>query len=158
MSRKNAIITVLAEGRDKGKVYHLTEMPATAGERWATRALILMVNAGVKLPDGVGNAGMAGVAIAGFDQLQRINSEEVLNLLDELMTCVKIEPAPKENPGFIRDLVENDIEEVATRLYLKSEVFFLHTGFSWADVKSMLTSKTSANSSITQMSPAPSGQ
>ena len=126
--RKQITYTVAAEGRDQGKVFHLTEMPSDQGEKWAIRALLALGRAGIDLPPGIENEGMAAMARIGLEALMRIDFHEAELLLDEMMGCVAIQPNPSE-PKIVRALVADDIEEVATRVLLKREVFRLHTGF-----------------------------
>lgn len=141
MARKTKVITITDEGRDRGKVFLLTEMPARLGERWAARALLAAARADVNLPDGIAGAGMAGLAMLGLRAVSRMEFSEAEPLLDEMMRCVTVMPDPAKNPSFTRPLVDNgtdgdDIEEVATRLHLRSELFMLHTGFFLTDEKS----------------------
>jgi hypothetical protein len=39
MARKSIDVTIPFEGRDKGKVFHIVEMPSLHSERWAMRAI-----------------------------------------------------------------------------------------------------------------------
>ncbi|WP_233867101.1 hypothetical protein [Paraburkholderia adhaesiva] len=126
--RKTLAYTVQAEGRDRGKVFHLTEMPADAGERWAIRVLLAIGRAGVDLPPGIEHEGMAALARIGLSALMRIDFSDAGPLLDEMMACVRFQPNPA-NPAIVRELVPEDIEEIATRLALRREVMRLHTGF-----------------------------
>ena len=146
--RKEVDIDVETEGRDKGKRFHLTEMPAPQAEKWAIRAGLALSHAGVQMPPG-----MTGWAALAFGALQALNSvayEELAPLLDEMMSCVKIVPDPKI-PLLMRPLNgQDDIEEIRTILVLRAEVFNLHLGFSLADVRSrwaeaMTTPKTTRN-------------
>lgn len=131
--RKTKMVTVEAEGRDRGKVFLVTEMPAMQAEAWAIRAFFALANAGVELEDGYENMGMAGLAYVGLRALTRVRYEDAKPLLDEMMTCVKIVPDPS-NPAFARDLVgQDDVEEAATLMILRAEVFELHTDFSIRD-------------------------
>jgi hypothetical protein len=150
---------VADDARDKGKKFLLTEMSAARAERWAMRAFFALANSGVDLPPNIQGAGMAGLAILGLQALMGMDPERVQPLLDEMMECVQIIPSAAAGP---RALVEEDIEEVATRIKLKMEVFELHTGFSLADVMSRASktsvAKTSQDSSSTETSLAPSAQ
>lgn len=134
MARKTETVTITAEGRDKGKVFVITEMPALKAERWAFRALLALAHAGVELPEGAAQSGMAGFARAGLDALNNLKYDEVSPLLDEMWTCVQIIPDPQKNPGFVRALVireteGDDIEEVSTGFTLRERIFRLHTSF-----------------------------
>ncbi|EBP8102013.1 hypothetical protein AOS06_03795 [Salmonella enterica] len=104
MARKEKFITIDGQGRDNGKVFHLTEMSASHAEWWAMRAIMAMGRGGVELP------------------------EEARPLLDEMMECIQFVPDPK-NRGIRRPLIEDDIEEITTRLNLRAEVFRLHVDF-----------------------------
>lgn len=127
--RKELDVKIDDEGRDKGKTYRLREMSAAQAEEWATRALLAMGRSGVEIPDDVRGAGLAGVAVMGLQSIMRADFADVKPLLDEMMACVSFKPDPR-NPGFTRELLEDDIEEVATRLKLRKEVFRLHVDFS----------------------------
>lgn len=137
--RKTSTITITTEGRDVGKVFLLTEMPASHAENWGMRALAAIARAGLELPPELESAGMAGVASLGpsFRLHGAIAPEDVEPLMAEMMNCVQIVPDPKQ-PLVTRGLVEDDIEEVATRLLLRGEVMHLHTGFSINDALSKL--------------------
>jgi hypothetical protein len=128
--------------RDNGKTYLLSEMSAEQAEAWALHALTLVSQAGVNLPDGIQNYGMAGMALIGLDSLMKVNFMAAKPLLDEIMACVQYVPDPSR--PLPRQLDEGggmDIEEVRTRLFLRDAVFELHTGFSAADaIRGILTS------------------
>lgn len=135
--RKTASVTITADGRDKGKVFLLTEMPASVAEKWAMRALLALGRSGIELPDDVANGGMAGVAAAGLRAFAGIEFGDAEPLMDEMFGCVQIVPDPKQ-AAVARDLIEDDIFEVSTRLLLRSEVVALHVGFSISDALSKL--------------------
>lgn len=143
MARKQATVTITAEGRDKGKVFEITEMPASQSEEWAGRALFAMLNAGVQIPDNIASGGLAGVASLGIDALTKVSFEAAKPLLDQMFSCIKIKPSATVT----RDLIEDDIEEVATRLRLRKEVWNLHVDFSTA-----AGSSTSGQASAAQTS------
>jgi hypothetical protein len=136
--RKEKDFKVEEEGRDKNKLFHITEMPAVQAERWAIRAFLALARSGVDVPDNIMQAGMAGFAVLGFQALMGLQYESIEPLLNELMDCVQIIPDPK-NRESARPLIDDDIEEVSTLLLLKMEVFQIHVGFSMADAKSRLT-------------------
>lgn len=137
MARKNAIVTISAEGRDKGKVFVLTELPAYEAEDWAGRALFALMNAGVEIPDNIAEAGLAGVAALGIKALTKLPFESAKPLLDSMMKCVQIQPSP----SVVRPLVPDDIEEVATLLTLRKQILGLHMDFSMAVARSTSGSK-----------------
>lgn len=135
MARKTLIYTVQDEGRDSGKVFLLTEMPSSKAERWAIRAFLAMAKGGIELPEGMEHQGFAGLAKVGLGLLLQIPYEMAEPLLDEMMECVQVIPNPS-NRAVVRALIEDDIEEVATRIKIRKEVFGLHVNFSLAGAKS----------------------
>lgn len=127
--RRTATITIDAEGRDKGKVYLLTEMSASQGERWAMRAFLALAKSGFEVPPDIASAGLAGIAIMGIRIFGGMSFEDAELLANEMFQCISVMPDPAR-PEVTRGLVESDIEEIATRLRLRKEVFALHVDFS----------------------------
>jgi hypothetical protein len=127
--RKSATVTIEAKGRDHGKVFQIDEMPASRAEKWATRAMLALTRAGVEIPENVGDMGMAAIAAMGLHAIGNLSFADAEPLLDEMMGCVRFIPDPSQ-PKVVRALLEDDIDEVATRLFLRSEVVALHVGFS----------------------------
>jgi hypothetical protein len=142
--RKTLTFTVSAEGRDKGKVFLLTEMAASRAEKWAIRALLALGKAGVEVGDAL-SGGMQDIARLGYDVLNHANYEDIAPLLDEMMDCVQVVPNPG-NQDVVRRLIEDDICEVLTRLRLRMEVFKLHLDFSMAAAPSTSASGPAATS------------
>lgn len=137
MARKQATVTISAEGRDKGKVFVLTELSAYDAEDWAGRALFALMNAGVEIPDNIAEAGLAGVAALGIKAIVKLPFDSAKPLLDKMMGCVQIQPSP----NVVRALIDDDIEEVATLLQLRKQVLGLHMDFSMAVAPSTSGSK-----------------
>lgn len=127
MARKVARLQITAEGRDTGKVFILTEMAASKAERWALKALSALVASGVDIPDDVAAMGLAAVARMGIQAFAGIDFERAEPLLAEMFTCVTIQPG--KDSAVTRELIEDDIEEVSTRVKLRSELFKLHMDF-----------------------------
>ena len=147
MARRVAIIRGTS-GRDKGKAYMLTEMPASQAERWAMRAIMAMASSGAEMPDGMEGAGLAGIAsmVAGADPdtpalamlargalvlFSRVPFDVAEQLMADMFSCVTF-VYDQSKPDGTRYLIEDDIEEVATRLKLRAELLKLHLGFSSA--------------------------
>lgn len=140
MARKELRVTITAEGRDRGKMFVLREMPADQGERWAFRTLLALSRGGIDLPQGMFDGGFAGLAtmlpyflVIGLRSLHGAQWNEFEPLLEEMMGCVQYQPpggAPVQQlfPG-----ENSQIEEVATRVKLRQEVVQLHVGFLLAD-------------------------
>ena len=148
MARRFKLLTIDAEGRDKGKVFRLTEMPAYKAEKWAARALLALLASGLDVPDETAKAGLAGVASMGLGAFTRLEWEKTEPLMDEMMECVQFVPSP----GVVRSVMTqaDDIEEVSTYLTLRREVLELHLGFSIADKLSI--SGMSAQAGATSLS------
>ena len=130
--RREIDVTIEAEGRDKGKIFHIREMSAEAAEEWATRILLALTRSGIDVPAEMLKGGMAEVAAVKkfvtdtiFNGVGSLDYEEIKPLLQQMMDCVEI-----REKAAIRSLTPDDIEDVATRLLLRSEVFKLHTDFS----------------------------
>ena len=136
MARHTKIVTISAEGRDQGKGFLLTELPAMQAEKWATRALLALAASGVELPDGFNprTASAAQIVGIGLEAFGKAKWELMEPLLDEMMECVRYVPKPS-NPDVVLPLATNEdaIEEVSTILKLRQELLELHLGFSFAD-------------------------
>jgi hypothetical protein len=126
--RKKLYYTVKDEGRDQGKTYLLTEMPASQAEMWAARAFLAMANNGIELPAELPDAGMAGLAHIGLSLLGKLPFAEAAPLMAEMFACVQFVP-DGNRPDFSRPLVENDIEEIKTRLKIRVVLLKLHSDF-----------------------------
>ena len=116
------------ENRDKGKVFLLTEMSALQAERWAYRLFLALARAGVDIPDDISQAGMAGIAQLSFKMLGGMHWQDAEPLLEEMFACVRIIP-DMSKAEFSRPLIDDDIEEIQTRMKLRWEVFQLHASF-----------------------------
>jgi hypothetical protein len=144
MARKHKVVAVPSfqgtNNRDFGKLFFITEWPAARAETWGLRMTMAFNRSSGALPMSMVGIGMEGIAILGINTFLRgsIQADEIIPLLDELLECVAIIRDPKF-PDVVTPITSpDDIEEVATRLWLRSEVLRLHTGFSPADVLSAL--------------------
>jgi hypothetical protein len=136
--RRTTRVTITEEGRDKGKVFILTELPADQAERWAIRAMLGMIQSGSEIsPDSL-QGGMASLAILGVHALGGIEWSTLEPLLDEMWTCVQYLHKPGNPPQEIQPGVNSQIEEVQTRLALRVAVLDLHLGFYIADASPTL--------------------
>lgn len=145
MARKTANVTIDDDGRDRGKVFVLTELPASRAEAWAYRALLALIAGGVEVPDGFEKMGMAGMAEIGIRALSSLKWDVAEPLLAEMWECVRIMPDASK-PQLIRNLIEEDIEEISTRIKLRAEVWALHADFLKAVAPSLIAStKPAAN-------------
>jgi hypothetical protein len=153
MARKVKDVAITLENRDTGKTFRITEMPAVQAEKWAARALLAMSRSGVEIPEEAMTAGAATLLAAGLRSFTSMAFEDAEQLLDEMFDCVQFVPDPKQ-PLVTRALIDDDIDEVATRLLLRGEVIEVHTGFSVTATLSTLgaAAKAKAGSSDMQTS------
>jgi hypothetical protein len=121
--RKTITVTI-KEGRDAGKSFKITEWPCIQTEHWILRAVFGLGKAGVELPPEILQLGAAPIAYAIATQATKLPSRLGIRLADELMQNVQ-----RVEDKLDRSLVENDIEDVSTRLQLKAEVLKLTFGF-----------------------------
>lgn len=139
-------------GRDKGKVFIITEMPATVADEWLTQFGYLLSRAVQEFPTIA--AGSGGEQLI---QMRVLKDPSLRGWRD----CVRYQHAPNLPVQVIHwDQDTCQIEEVATINLLLGEVFELHTGF-FSDESPSTTgspSPTSApvGSSIMQTSRRPS--
>lgn len=128
-------------GRDDGKVFLITEMPAAQAEKWAWRLVIACKGTTAEIPDSVALLGMAGLTIRLLNGVLAadVRFADLETLLDEMFTCVTI-IRDTAHPEIAAALIPSDIEEVYTRAWLRSEVIRLHTNFSPIDgISALLT-------------------
>jgi hypothetical protein len=128
MARKTIDYVESADGRDKGKVFRITELSAEDAEEWGARAVFAMMNAGVEMPDGIAEQGLAGLASVGIAALTKVEFDVAKPLFDKMFECVQFVPDPSR-PNVSRSLFKDDIEEVSTRLKLRKEIVMLHLSF-----------------------------
>ena len=126
MALKTKQITI-EHGRDKGRVFLMTEMSAAHADNWAMRALIALANGGVDLGGLSPQQGMMGMAGVALDALGRLKADDAIPLLNELLDCVQIIPEGGKPRPLNMDF--NDVEDFTTLWRLLKEVFALHTDF-----------------------------
>ncbi|OOF43032.1 hypothetical protein BKK51_12170 [Rodentibacter trehalosifermentans] len=124
MALKTKEITI-EKGRDAGVRFIITEMPVVKADKWATKVLIALMNAGVEVPDV--KMGMLGITTMLLSSLQNVDAEKAIPLLDELLDCVQIIPeggSPRK-----LDLSMNDVQDFTTLWVLRKEALMLHLDF-----------------------------
>lgn len=134
-------------GRDKGKVFLLTEMPAVQADDWVTQAQFLIAQA-TRECDALG--------LAEDDPLRLVAQGRAFKdpSLKAWWSCVAYQHNPKHAPQPIVQGPACQIDEIATINTLLREVYELHTGFFSPDDPSTSgsPSTTPTGSSPTQMS------
>lgn len=141
--------TVVIQGdpdknRDAGRHYVIREMSAAQAERWGIKMMEALAKSGATIPPDLMDGNLASLAIMGLQAIMGAPSELTGPLLDEMFqSCVSYMPNPAK-PEILRGagipgtaattpLIDDDTEEISTRLKLRDEVFNLHVGFSIAD-------------------------
>ena len=137
MARRTASVLINQEGRDRGDVFTLTEMPAEAATWWAIRALQLLVRSGTDVPPHLLSMGWAGFVTLGIGTvlggLGKAPPHDVKPLLDELLTCVTtLQKATAQVEVRHWPVIKSQIEEPTTFFQIYEEVVSLHLGFSLA--------------------------
>jgi hypothetical protein len=125
---RNVITVKIESGRDAGKIFILTELPASRAEKWAAKAFLALAKSDVDVPANMNDFGMHDIAVIGVKALGKMSFDELEPLLDEMFTCIQIMP-DETQPNVTRALFESDIEDVSTRLTLRRAIFGLHLDF-----------------------------
>lgn len=135
--RKTKEIKIETANRDQGKRFRITEISACAQERWATRAVMALLNSGLELPKGIsaedlqGSSGLAKILGMGVKALSNVKYEYAEPLYAELLKCVEylgIQGDTVSRP-LTEETADEVIEEVTTVLLLRKEVLKLHFDF-----------------------------
>lgn len=139
--RKTHLVRVPHQNRDVGKYFLLTEMSAADAEWWGWRAMLALKGTGGEVPPEIMQFGMIAVAWRGVQAFLSadVKPEAIKPLLDEMMTCVRT-VRDEKRPDVATELMDGDIAESQTILWLRGEILRLHTGFSAADALSHLAS------------------
>lgn len=134
-------------GRDKDKMFYLSEWPAERAEDWGWRALIAYNRGGGKIPPEAIGGGMEAIFWLFVEKFAAgyMQADEAIPIWKELLECVQIvrdqrAKDVKTGKPVAHALMPTDIMEVKTRLWLRSEVLELHTNFSAFDIVSTLIS------------------
>lgn len=136
MGRKTRHVTIprfeACDNRDLGKTFFIKEWPAARADKWAQRLTFAFNKGAGQIPLDLAGIGWEGIALVGINTFLRGtgDSEEIMRLADELLECVQIVRDPKfpDNPSPL--VADDDIEEVATRWWLRDQVVSVHTNFS----------------------------
>jgi len=124
MARKTTRLTIESEGRDKGKTFVITELPALDIERWTVRLVLALGKNGVNLPGVQADSGFAGIAGVLWALVAQVSPDEAESLMATMLAGLKIDEGK-----ITRDLVADDIEEPETLLQIRMAWVDLHSGF-----------------------------
>lgn len=119
MARKVENVTIDLKGRDEGKVFVLTEMPATLGKPWLMKVTTFLAVQGLDIKS-LGKAGKVAAIGMAMDDPAHIGWRE----------CVQYQHAPDHMPqNIFWDKPTCQIEEIETVTLLQAKVLELHMGF-----------------------------
>lgn len=149
MARTVINYTVTDEGRDKAKVFVITEMAPARAEAWATRAILALMKANVDIPEGFDRLGMAGLAELGLKALGSLSYDVLEPLLAEMLTGVTVMPDPSKT-HIVRNMIDGDIEEIMTLVKLRAEIWKLNASFFITAAPSIFNRGQAAAASNTQ--------
>ena len=114
----------IEEGRDAGKKFKITEMPAFQMDRWAMRALIAL---GKSQKGGIATLGAMNIQDV-FNAFTKLDYEQTEPLLQELLECCAF---IKDGTAITlkKDMVDSIIEDWTTLFKLRMESLKLNVGF-----------------------------
>ena len=137
MARREAAIVITAAGRDRNKIYHIRELNAIPAEEWFTRAMQMLVRAGIEVPPNLLEQGAMGFVTMGIGAcltgLGKAPYDDFKLLMDQMLACLV---GYQERAGATRietlAVILDQTEEVGTLIKLREEIVSLHLGFSLA--------------------------
>ena len=135
--RREVDIVITAAGRDRGKIYRIRELSAVAAEEWFTRAMQMLVRAGVDVPSNILEEGAMGFVTMGIGAcltgLGKAPYDDFKTLMDQMLVCIVGFKEQSAAPMVeILPVILNQTEEVGTLIKLREEIISLHLGFSLA--------------------------
>ena len=152
LMRRELWVRIDDEGRDKGKLFKITEMSAYDAEQWSWQVLFAMERAGIDVGERGLGGGLASVAALGVNNMLRTAPADMMPLLDRFLRCIELAPDPKHKDALREvDWIE-DLEEADTIKRLRFDALRLHINFTQPDVPSDSTPQNSGMPG----SPAPS--
>jgi hypothetical protein len=134
--RKSEIVAVPEwGGRDEGKLFKITEWDAFRAEKWAWRMGLALKGTNGELPDAIARLGMVGIAVRTINAILSADVDPAKIVRDPSVRD------PATGQPLAVDLVgQDDIEEIRTVGWLRSEVLRIHTNFSATAALSALIS------------------
>lgn len=124
MARKTCRLVIDEPGRDKGKAFVITELPALDIERWTVRLVLALGRNGVSLPNVQADSGFAGIAGILWVLIAQISPADAEALMATMMEGLKIDEGK-----IVRDAGGDDIEEPESLLQIRMAWVDLHAGF-----------------------------
>jgi hypothetical protein len=113
---------IIEAGRDKGKKFTITEMPAVKMDKWATKALIILGKTG-------NSFNLAQIDLESLlRSLSSADYEGVEPLLEELLSCATFE---KDGVSMVMtsSIADGIVEDWTTLFRLRIEALKLNLGF-----------------------------
>lgn len=127
MARKETVVEI--QDREQLLTFRIREMSATRLESWMFRAILILADAGAKLP-GSPDMGAAGKYLAenGLTALAGLDYDKARPLLDELLGCCS-RVVERVEERCTPQSVDAYIEDVKTLFALRVEALKLNMGF-----------------------------
>lgn len=122
MARKEIEIKI-EEGRDAGKTFKITEMPAVQADRWITKALCLLGKSKFDISS-LGSMSMPEI----LKSMSGLNFDDTEPLLNQLLECATFEKDGVAVP-MKGSMIDSVIEDWSTLFRLKVESLKLILGF-----------------------------
>jgi hypothetical protein len=113
---------IIEAGRDKGKKFTITEMPAVKMDKWATKALIILGKTG-------NSFNLAQIDLESLlRSLSSADYEGVEPLLEELLSCATFD---KDGVSMVMtsSIADGIVEDWTTLFRLRIEALKLNLGF-----------------------------
>jgi hypothetical protein len=167
--RKKQIVTIGDwGGRDTGKVFVVHEQNVLTVERWTGQAIAVLKGTKGEITPEMARFGYAGAALGFLNACLAadVDMAKAQPVLDEMRVAIEIVRDPKNHPEVTSPVrwELDDVEELKTLEWLRSEVVNVNLGFSPAELLSRAASAIRAMqelmekepSSTAPMSPPPS--
>jgi hypothetical protein len=130
--RKTQRIVITNVGRDRGKIFHIKEMPALQIERWTERLFQTLTFEGVEIPEETLVSGFLGFTTEWIRWLSHLRIWELQPFLLEMDECITRQPRlenPETRPLINCNSDEDDVQEWMTWLTLRINAVWLHADF-----------------------------
>ena len=136
-------LTIDGAGKDAGKTFRITEMNAFKGEWWAVRLLGVLADGDTagELASLSESGGLEALAASGLNVvmkcLLKADPEKIRPLWDEMTECWTF--VPDAGKDFSRRLVDGDILEIGTLLFLRMKTMELHLDFFSRSIQTLMS-------------------
>jgi len=143
--RDKRVVTIGDWGkRDAGKVFIIHEQNVLTIERWTARAIVVLKGTKGEITPEMARFGYAGAALGFLNAClgADVDMDKAQPLLDEMQVAIEIVRDPKNHPEVASPVrwELDDVAELKTLAWLRSEVVDVNLGFSPAELLSQAVS------------------